>query len=503
MSLGLWPEAVPFDPNSGTASHDLQEHFEADGMPSAVLLVCSRELRGGEWPARAAIGLARALVPGAREVVLADLDFERPTLHELLGVANSEGVADALLFGASLERVTVQPAGEMFGFVPPGAVAPDPADLMANPAWARLAAEQAADRLLLAFAALGAPGLDALAERIPAVVVLAEESEVAATAAMLPETIRVAGVIRPAGTVAAEAAEDTGTAESGEVSGAEEPLTGPEPGDEAAREEAVAPATADASEPEPAEPAEAEQPAAEDAVAGQPDRPAPRPLRPARPVAPARPPWRRVLPWVAFLVVAGGAGWFGGRLLAGSGESTAAQEDAAAFDGVEPAGQLLGYSVVVEAYDNLNAAAERTNALSAAAPDLLFFVAPVEIDASPFYRVMAGPVADSATARATMLRLVQQGLKIAASEFDVRATPLAFLVGRYEFRGDAEERMTELETRAVPTYMIEVPYTQGPVRFHVYAGAYSGPTEAALMRARLQAAGIQDTLVLRIGRSAP
>jgi hypothetical protein len=110
---------------------------------------------------------------------------------------------------------------------------------------------------------------------------------------------------------------------------------------------------------------------------------------------------------------------------------------------------------------------------------------------------------DSATASATMLRLVGEGLKIAASEFDVRETPLAFLVGQYQFRGDAEQRITELEAQDVPSYVIEVPYTQGPSRFYVYAGAYSGPTEAAVMRERLRAVGVEDTLVLRIGRSQP
>jgi len=524
MSLGLWPEAVPFDPDSGTASHELSRHFDADRLAAAVLLVCARDLRGTAWPAQAAIALARAIATGSRPIVLVDLDFERPALHERLDISNSEGVADALLFGASLERLTLEPAGELFGFVTPGAVAPDPAALMASGEWTRLLAELAAgNSLMLAFAPLGVPGLDALAGRVADVIVLADEADVAATAAMLPDTIRVVGVIRPV-TASGVVIEETVAPAAGSAGPADGPAGSP-----GMSESATAPATGPVSEPaSPASPLEAAQ--SPEAAAGEsvtakeearqalmadiearrqatvrgpggrtaaPARPASADRRTARPLD-----WKRLLPWAAFIIVASVAGWLGGRMLAGPADEEVTTSGA--NDGgtrAEPAGDLLGWSVAIEAYDGLAAADARVDSLRTAAPDLQFYVAPVAMDDATLYRVLAGPMMDSASASAAMRQLVQQGLKIAVSEFDVRSTPLAFLVGNYEFRGDAAARITELEAEAVPAYVIEVPYTQGPPRFHVYAGAYSGPTEAALMRERLRQAGIVDTLVLRVGRS--
>jgi hypothetical protein len=73
-------------------------------------------------------------------------------------------------------------------------------------------------------------------------------------------------------------------------------------------------------------------------------------------------------------------------------------------------------------------------------------------------------------------------------------------MGRYDTREEAVRETTTLKARGIPSYVVEVPYTQGPPRFHVYAGAYSGPTEASVMRNVLRNAGIMDTLVLRVGR---
>jgi hypothetical protein len=500
MSLGLWPEAVPFDPNSGSASHDLSKHFDAGRMPAAALLVCARDLRGTEWPARAAIGLARALGAGERRVVLADLDFEQPALHELLHAANTEGVADAILFGASIERVMIEPAGEMFGFVPPGAVAPDPAELMAAPAWTRLLAElTSTDVLLLAYAPLGVPGLDALADRIRAVVVLADETEVAATAAMLPDTIRVEGVIRPVWPVTPEPAAEPPVA-------AAEPEREPEhePQPEAAAAEPALAAKEDARQALKADIAARQRVAADPVETATESRPAESEKTLPAPRALKRAAWRRLLPWAAFILLVAAAGWLGGRLLAGPGETGPGPSGPDGAAVAEPAGSLLGFSVAIESYADFDSAVLRADSLSLAAPDLVFFVAPVlAADDAIIYRVLAGPMTDSATASATMLRLVGEGLKIAASEFDVRETPLAFLVGQYQFRGDAEQRIIELEAQDLPSYVIEVPYTRGPPRFYVYAGAYSGPSEALVMRDRLRAAGVEDTLVVRIGRSQP
>jgi hypothetical protein len=244
--------------------------------------------------------------------------------------------------------------------------------------------------------------------------------------------------------------------------------------------------------------------AAETADTPDSPRPTPAPKKPAPARKPVARDWRRLLRWAALIVVIATAAWLVGTWLGGGpeGDMAAAGPDGASV--AQPAGEVLNYSVAIESYDDYDAAMVRADSLALAAPDLTFYVAPVrDDDDSILYRVLAGPMTDSASASEAMLRLVQQGLKIAPSEYDVRSTPLAFLVGQYEFRGDAEARMNELKGRMVPSYTIEVPFEQGAVRYYVYAGAYSGPSEAALMRDRLREAGVQDTLVLRVGRSLP
>jgi len=513
MSLGLWPEAVPFDPDSDTALDELRKHFDPAALPSAVLLVPARNLRDSAWASKAARGLARALA-GNRTVVLIDLDFEQPALHTVLGTTNAEGVADALLFGASLERVTIRAAGEPFEFVPAGAFAPEPEQLMSHPGWSRLLAELSArNALLLAWAPLGARGLDDFAGRVSSVVILADDPDVTPTVALLPETIRVEGVIKPpappppsppvpapAPVPASEPpAETRGEAQAGLTTSAMDWLQGEAPaGDrvrlpkEEAREALMAELRARQSH-------EAPESQPEPAPAAEP------PFRlPPRASSQPENGHRRLLRAVAIVAVFAVVSWFLGRLLAGGPEPTvtSGSEDGAPGE-PQPAGDILGFSVAIESYDRLADAMARGDTLGLAEPGVLFYIVPVQVDSATFYRVMAGPMADSATADATMQALVARGLKTAATPGDVRSTPLAFEIGRYDLKEDAVNRMTELKSQGIPTYVVEVPYTRGPSRYYVYSGAYFGPSEAEHMRLVLRQAGLQDTLVLRVGRITP
>ena len=528
MSLGLWPDAVPFDPD-GAASDELRKHFDPARLPGALLVVCARDLRGTDWAPRAAIGLARALAGGPRPIVLADVDFEQPTLHDVLGEANGEGLADALLFGASLERVTLTPAGEAFEFVPCGAYAPDPPDLMGHSGWVRLLSELAArNALMLVYAPLGAPGLDALADRIPSVLVLAAEMEMAPTVAQLPETISVEGVMRPVSPPPATPpatgpeAPDVGPPEPAgpSLAGLEPTAHGPDrvgsdgllpiepvvpsaadtpfrlPKDEA-REALAAELRARQRMAECGE-ADAERMVqAHTVVAGGP------PSRPPPPgPAPKTPRWV----WPVLIAAVALLSWFVGRMMGGGGpEPVQTVAPATPSNGpAEPAGVILGYSVAIEAYDQLGLAQARADSLALADSSLQFYIAPVRVDQQLFYRVMAGPLPDSVSASVALRSLVSRGLKTAANEdWDVRPTPLAFLLGQYEVRDSAMLRMNELRSQGVPGYIIEVPYTQGPPRFHLYGGAYEKPSEAEVMREVLRRAGVLDTLVLRLGRTFP
>ncbi|MGH7470572.1 MAG: SPOR domain-containing protein, partial [Longimicrobiales bacterium] len=159
----------------------------------------------------------------------------------------------------------------------------------------------------------------------------------------------------------------------------------------------------------------------------------------------------------------------------------------------------LPYSVAVEAHQELSLANERVGALRAEEPSLGFYVAPALVDSVLYYRVMAGPVADSVEASLLLRRLLERGHKTGATQWDVRQWPLAFALGDHEALGEAQAREREIAARSIPTYVIEVQGLDGRTRFRVYAGAYAGFAEAELMRRMLRNEGLPDSLVQRVG----
>ncbi|MGH7555810.1 MAG: SPOR domain-containing protein, partial [Longimicrobiales bacterium] len=167
----------------------------------------------------------------------------------------------------------------------------------------------------------------------------------------------------------------------------------------------------------------------------------------------------------------------------------------------EPSGVALPYSVAIEAHQDLPTAVRRVESLARVEPAVGFYIAPILVDSALYYRVMAGPVTDSTAAANVMESLIRRGHKTGGSDWDIRATPYAFRLGEYELREQAEQRMKELQQLDIPSYVLEVPFTNGPPRYYLYSGAYSGPAEADVMRKLLRSAGLNETLVERTGRS--
>lgn len=563
MNLGLWPEAVPYDPDDGAGSEELERQLAEASFPSAALVVVGRSLQGLEWAPRAAIGFARALSATGRDVLLADLDFETPFLHELLSESAVEGLADVLLFGASLERVTVMPAGQPFDFVATGGWVPDAEALRGERSWTRLLSELGArDTVFLGFTRSEAPGLERLVERIPAIVLLSAPDDAAQTVARLPDQIRIEAMIRPpetgapeaeptvaaaSGGVEADAEASAATAEPpGELAGIEEgadaiPVeTDSEAQDEAAASAAKAgPAVAEeaagsyGSTEEPIrlpqdEAREAliadlearERVARAQAESGTDEKAAERGAAvpasggadideiaesiAARP-RPKRMAWRW-LAAAAVIIAGGGSAWYFGFGQNADLEEPAQAPPQAALRQAppEPVGEPLGWSVAIAAHDRIDLANRSAADLGAADSSHVFYVAPAVVNGDLWYRVLAGPLRDSIGAVQAMQRLVDSGLKRGANIWDVRKTDLTFLLGRFPRESDAAARVQEVADLGVPAYILEVPYSHGEPWYHVYGGAYSSdtPTEAGAMRQMLLDAGLPDSLIVRTGRSA-
>jgi hypothetical protein len=527
------------------------------GSAQSVLLVAGRSARGTGWAATAAIALADRAA-AARSCVLLDLTFDGGELHAPLNTESLEGVADIFLYGASLKHVVQRPAGHRFEFAPAGL----PADyemVLTHRRWHRLLGEfQSSAILMLAYVPADAAGLPELARRIGRVIVLGDGHDVDAIAERLAADVECLAVLSPPESAAvapnttnltellpapsaingqpdvapAERAQRAASPSSPErAHEANEPATHSEAASihrrspdqdfesirlprDAAREALIAEMRVRQRSaritPQPP-PMPLEPPAAFGPAATAEGVPARMPLGPVQPsisepsfvvVQPRPRPRRRrglyIAIVLAVLAAAAAAAWiyYTRYLLPINAELPPAVVPPPPLSSrVVP----LPYSVAVEAHQGLSLANERVKALRQEEPELAFYVAPVLLDSVLYYRVMAGPVADSAEASALLRRLLENGHKTGATPWDVRQSPLAFVLGEYVSRGEAEAREVELSALSIPTYVIEVSAVDGQRRFRVYAGAYAGFAEADLMRRMLRGEGLPDSLVQRVG----
>ena len=184
-----------------------------------------------------------------------------------------------------------------------------------------------------------------------------------------------------------------------------------------------------------------------------------------------------------------------------AGGAADAQTPAPSAETRQPLESPAPFSIAIEAHPDPSTASARVEHLRGADPSIGFFMAPIVVDSAIYYRVMAGPVADSIAAHALMHRLVQRGHKTDADTWAVRPTTWAFHLGDYDSMSDAAARIESLAQRGIPAYSVEIPFTVGPARHRVYAGAYEATAQAEVMADLLRNAGIDAPLVRRTGRS--
>lgn len=437
------PAAVPFDPGSGQLPPSL-EPVLTDPTRQILLLVAAE---ADDAAARTAIALAELRATRGLATVLADADLDAPRLHRLLEVENLEGLVDVFLFGASLARVTVRPEGRSFELAPAGAYAPDPAEVLQSPRWARIAEElPSADALLLVFVPAAAAGSRALSGRVGQALIIGDDRAVERAILRLDAECEVVGTVEPAA----------------------------EPG-AAAREQ-------------PAQPYFAAPDLTEPVVIRQ--------QRKARKTSPVL--------LLALLAAVGAAAWFGYQELFGGAAVTAAiptpvADTAGPQEPGEPVETPIPYSVALEAHPDLATAMERVRLLDRAEPGISFYLAPVSVRGTLYYRLLGGPAADQESARALMQRLVDGGHKGEMDDWAVRPRPLSFHLGDYDARAEAESRVDALAATGIPAYVVPQRFESGQLRYRVYGGAYENRAEAEVMREMLENAGETARLIPRVG----
>ena len=158
------------------------------------------------------------------------------------------------------------------------------------------------------------------------------------------------------------------------------------------------------------------------------------------------------------------------------------------------------YSLSLVAFEDASVAALRVETLTGRRADLLFTTVPVLVSGRVFHRILAGPATDSAAAEDLRRSLGESLSEQNSAVWIVRATPLAFALGDYEVREEAERRAEEIPVALLTPYVFEVGLTERP-SFRVYAGAYADSAEASVAHARFVEAGEEmPQLVRRVGR---
>ena len=519
MTAGSWPKATPFDLETGAGAEDLSLLFGGpDAQLAGVLLLAGHGARRDGWAARVAVSLAAAWSQRSGTVVLADACFDTPELHGVLAEPNGEGVADVFQFGASLRRVRRTVEGRPFEFIPAGVYVPDPAGVLRHGAWTGLLEETlAAGRRLMVYAPATAEGVAELAQRIGAVVLLAAADGDLRTGVPNAD---VRAVLSPAGSepqlgeleaVRARRPDaeferlrlPQGEARETHIADLRNRQRSSVLGRDHA-EATLKPVGGARVPPPPLTPRM--PPPSPEAVLAEPRfaETAPEPVR------------RRFHPgmgWtllvVLMLSLLGGAWHLWGREFwaarTGAGVATATTADSAAqADPAVPTGPVrpLPISVALEAHPDLPTALERVTALENALEGVGFLISPT-VDANVvYYRVMAGPVNDSVAADSIIERLIAAGEKTVRTGTELQRTPLAFLVAEFENEGDARTRAEELRRLDIPTYVVPLAFP-GRERYRLYAGAYTGVADADVMRQLLRSAGVEDSLVTRVGSTSP
>ncbi len=159
-----------------------------DGAALVALMPVTDDL---QWAAKAAWDIGRIAARDGRRVALVDLCLEHPALHEITGLASTEGIVDAFEYGVSLNKAAHEVTGVFI--IPAGSVTANPAEVYGHARWRKLhAGFRSEGALLLAF--LPASGLAQLAADPDGVIVLAPEGVTAEFA--IGRDVPLLGVVR-------------------------------------------------------------------------------------------------------------------------------------------------------------------------------------------------------------------------------------------------------------------------------------------------------------------
>jgi hypothetical protein len=436
-------------------------------------------------------------------------------LAERIGMSSMEGVVDIFLYGASLARSARPVPGRGFYLISAGTYTPDSTAILRDGRWEKIIAGfRSAGASLLVFVPSDAPGLPSLARWAYDAIMLGEQAHEAELSRDAPGGVTVhAWLTPPSQPPRADAAPRAAAAipASPAVAAAPAPPRFAEPEAPTGIRPWLAP-------PRDAEPHTGgeEFRTAEDTV-GAPAATLPVPAPEWEEPEPRVEKKSRLAPLLTLfllLVVLAGAVYIAlqqypqllGGTPSGAEADAPARATAVAPKGtVASAGTALPFAVFVKAYPEYEPARQLASSVAAKFPDARFYVTPEMTGDKLYFKVFSGALADSADAVALRERLLRSD-EVSADDVGtaddlILVRPLAVELGELPTQEAAQARADSLNGRAIPAYVVAVPFNDGSERYKVYGGAFADSAGAAPMLKMVQQAGLPARLVARTGRA--
>ena len=166
-------------------------HLVPPLVDGAALVVLMPLTDDSPWAAKAAWDIARIAARDGRRVALVDLCLESPALHEITGLASTEGIVDAFEYGVSLNVAAHEVTGVFI--IPAGSETANPAEVYGHARWRKLHAGFRSEGALL-LALVPQSALAAFAADPDGVIALAPEG--LSPAFTLARDVPLLGVVR-------------------------------------------------------------------------------------------------------------------------------------------------------------------------------------------------------------------------------------------------------------------------------------------------------------------
>ncbi|MGD2120199.1 MAG: hypothetical protein PVJ76_00575 [Gemmatimonadota bacterium] len=185
-------------------SDHISQEFSSSILPGGgegrtVILAATPFAQSDGWAAKAVVGLARSWSQENLRIFLMDLGLETPSLHKPLGLLNQEGVSDAFLYGASVQRIAQPALDDAIFFAPAGTATTDPEQILGHPRWNDLAGGfSEADATLLLYLPTDISGAEKILAWATDILFLAGEGE-SVEDHLGPAAVKVVASFGPAG----------------------------------------------------------------------------------------------------------------------------------------------------------------------------------------------------------------------------------------------------------------------------------------------------------------